>query len=174
LVGFLGGKYLYQEYIQNINYFLFEKVSDTDNMSTVFREASVRNNEKVFLKYPILGIGNGLQGYYIKENLELYAYKSEETKNVLEGKTGVPAGGSFFTSYISAYGLVGITLLILFIYMSINRINKKSELYYIYIIGGVGFLVLSLMSLGIQGNYPAIFILSIPLFGENSKGENII
>lgn len=155
-----------EDAIKEVRYYLFEKIQDTDNMSTVYRESTVKNNIKVFKKYPLIGIGNGLQGYYYEENLEPYAYESYEVVNVLSGSVGILPGGSFLTSYISGYGLLGIVLFLIFIYKSFKVIKKNNELYYIYIYGGMSFIVLSIMALGITGNYLAIFIASIPLFNK--------
>ncbi|MGM9979706.1 MAG: hypothetical protein ACI33J_12985 [Clostridium sp.] len=78
----------------------------------------------------MFGVGNGLQGYYYKESLNENDYKSEEVKNVIRGKSGIPLGGSFMTSFISVYGLISVFLLIIFIYISIK---KNNEFYYIYL-----------------------------------------
>lgn len=166
-------KYEDSKFIKEIDYYLTDKITDKQNLSTVFRESTVKNNIKVFFKYPILGIGNGLQGYYYTENLDTYAYKSEEVRNVLKGMGGIPSGGSFLTAYISGYGLLGIIMLLGFIYKCNKTIKKGNELYYIYVFGGINFLMLSTMALGIAGNYLAIFIVSIPLFNtKESKVQN--
>ena len=152
--------------LDEVEYYLFEKIQDKDNMSTVYRESTVKNNIEVFKKYPIVGIGNGLQGYYYEEHLEPYAYESYEVQNVLNGRVGILPGGSFLTSYISGYGLLGIVLFLGFVHKSFKIIRKDNELYYIYIYGGISFIILSIIALGITGNYLAIFIGSIPLFNK--------
>jgi len=160
-----------------IEYLFLNKITDNTNQSTLARTSTVINDIKVFNKYPISGIGNGNQGFYYNENVPpMYLY-SAEVQNLYRGDSGIVNGGPFIPAYISGYGIIGIVLLIIFILKS-NRIlkNKQGELgvfYEMYYLAAVSFLVSSIMSNDIVGNYIAIFILSLPFMYSNNFKEDI-
>jgi hypothetical protein len=100
----------------DLRYLLIGKVLDLNNNSTVIRASTVVNDVKVFLDYPITGIGNGLQGYEFANNAPTWIRYNSMTQEMLIGSMGiVGGGGSFFASYLSGYGLIGLVVLLLFI-----------------------------------------------------------
>lgn len=158
---------------ETIKYYLVEKVNSDENLSTIHRKSTVINNLKIFKKYPLLGVGNGNQGFYYNENLPQFAYKSPETMKFYYGEKGVVSGGAFFTAFLSGYGTLGVVLIIIFIKKSINIIsiikNKLNGLQYMYFMGSITFLFLSTISADIVGDYITIFVLSVPLINKDVK-----
>lgn len=155
--------------IDEVYYLLVEKVTDKDNLSTVHRSTTLINDVKVFIKYPILGAGNGNQGFYYNENIPNHALRSVETRSIYNGEQGIINGGPFVPAYISGYGIIGILIFIKFLIRCKKQINllRGKYLYYMYTIGGMGFLVAACMSTDIVGNYFIIFIASIPFLKDN-------
>ena len=123
----------------------FDKVFDTNNMSTAFRYSTVINDIKIFFRYPLLGCGNGIQGFFYNENCPDWAYFSYETQNSLNGYNGVLNGGAFFPAYISGFGIFGLILLFLFLRKCIkiasSHRKKMGFLYYMYMMGLIAFLI---------------------------------
>lgn len=162
---------------EQIRYYLFEKVQDQHNMSSMYRTSTVINDFKIFLDHPILGVGNGNQGFWYAENIPVWTMKSLETQNALLGKVGVVNGGAFIPAYISAYGLTGILALFAFIYVYGKTLyRRRSELgpfYYMAIIGGITFLGLASMSTAVEGNFYFYFLLSIPMIASCQSGKNV-
>lgn len=100
----------------DLSYLLIGKVLDVNNNSTAVRASTVVNDVKVFLDYPLTGIGNGLQGYEFAKNAPDWIMHNSMTQDMLIGSMGiVGGGGSFFASYLSGYGLIGLIVFILFI-----------------------------------------------------------
>lgn len=93
---------------QLLKYMVFGKIIDRTNMSTMARSSTIINDMRVFFKYPLTGVGNGIQGFFYNENMPKWAMLSYEVQNWMAGKNGVVGGGgSFFCTYISSYGLIG-------------------------------------------------------------------
>ena len=164
-------------FMKTINYFLVEKLTDEGNMSTAMRMSTVTNDIKCLYKYPILGIGNGNQGFHFNENIpDWIRYSgSPEVNDALTGKIKVVSGGPFLMAFISGYGILGVILLLIYIIKSNIEIKKNKEnlgyLYYMYHISIISFLVGSVVGFGLIENQVAIFILSIPLFGNMLKDK---
>lgn len=163
-----------ESFMEDMSYLIIGKITDENNLSTAHRTSTVINDIKVFLKYPIFGIGNGNQGYYYNENLPSWAFASPESMEIYNGYHGIVNGGSFLPAFISGYGLLGTVLLIMFIIkcMTILKKNKAKleNFYYMYVIGGISFLTSACMSTDIVGNYLALFIISIPfIYSKESK-----
>ena len=57
------------EAIEQIEYLLLEKVTDTSNGSTTSRTVPLLVNWGAFTEFPIFGVGNGLQGYFSTKNI---------------------------------------------------------------------------------------------------------
>ena len=98
----------------SLSYMLYGKLVDVNNHSTCTRVSSIINDILIFKDYPLTGVGDGIQGFFFRENTPLWCYGAEEVQSFLTGKAVASGGGNFFASYISAYGILGILLLILF------------------------------------------------------------
>ena len=95
------------------------------------RVSTLCNDMKIFMLYPITGVGNGCQGYFYKYNIPDWVKFSDEVQNVIAYGTGSIAngGGNFFASYISGYGIIGIFILWSFIKQYRIRL-RYSKIYY--------------------------------------------
>lgn len=148
---------------------VFEKPFDNTNLSSIQRMSIVRNCLLTFLSYPILGVGNGVQGFFYEEHLRANDYRSYEVLNTLKYENGVPGAGSWAGGWVSGYGIIGIIALAAFIEKTYKIIcnYKGTTLYYAYIIGGVCFLVCSWFTASTTGGYLSLFVLSIPVFADH-------
>lgn len=158
----------------NIWYLSVDKVTNFNNLSTIHRNTSVYTNFKAFEEYPILGVGNGNQGFFYVRFFPDWGYNSYESIGYLSGKYGWPGSGGFFPTYISAYGIVGIILLIIFIYKCQFRIKKlkgtdKEFYYHMYIIGSISFIFVGYISVDIIGTFYILFTLSLPFISVDKK-----
>lgn len=147
---------------------VFEKPFDSINLSSIQRMSIIRNCLLTFLSYPILGVGNGVQGFFYEKHLSDNDYRSYEVLNTLKYENGVPGAGSWAGGWLSGYGIIGIIALGTFIKKTYKIIcnYKGKTLYYSYIIGGICFLVCSWFTASTTGGYLSLFVLSIPVFAK--------
>ena len=154
---------------ESLEYILLGKITDTDNHSTMMRSSSIVNDMKLFFKYPITGVGDGLQGYWYNENLPVIYLASIEVQDLVSGKNGIPdGGGAYFPLLLSAYGLVGVFFLFLFLggykqYIIPQRLEKNVPIpilmFRIFI---CIFLSSAWFGLGVRQNFVVCFCLSLP------------
>lgn len=152
-------------------YLIFEKVMDVNNLSTMMRSSTIINDMKIFIDSPFIGIGDGLQGYYYNDNIPKEFLVSEEVSNIYNGKIGIiDGGGAFFPSFLSAYGLLGILLLIpilrkylYFLDLDWKCINAFDITLMIFIII---FSSSAWFSVGIRQNFPIILMLILPIISS--------
>ena len=164
--------------IENIQYLLFDKASDTDNGSTVSRSIPWLVNWGAFTEYPIFGVGNGLQGYFYEKYFPDWAMhvSGSDVRIFLErSREGISNSGAFIPGLLSGYGIVGCLLILWFIWQCAKE-NKmlrdySGNLYYMYILGGVGFIITGLQG-DMYGMYYAWFVLSIPFLTAGEKLTN--
>jgi hypothetical protein len=159
-----------------VNKFLY-KIIDSNDYSTQHRYSTIWNDIKVFLAYPIFGVGDGNQGYLYSKNLiGTWMANNNETLSAIKGESGLLNGGSAIPSLISGFGIFGTILLV---YYSRNYYRHWSRRNHYYskmksflIISGIIICVMSIASQGIHRNYLLLLIISsVALF--NSKCENI-
>ena len=157
---------------RTINSLVIEKTTDEENMSTAHRYTTVINDIYAFLHSPIIGVGNGNQGFTYNEAMELPFINDNmkdnpETQNILSGNAGVANGGAFVPAFISGYGLIGVFLLVTFICKCVRHIKECEKQFgsmgYLYLIGGFSFLGMTTVSGTLDGNFLAIFVCSIPV-----------
>lgn len=149
-------------------YLVFDKIKDVNNLSTMMRSSTIINDIKIFMDFPITGIGDGLQGYFYNENIPKNFLISEEVSNVYNGEIGVvDGGGAFFPCFISAYGIIGLFFLfpVLKKYLYIFKINWKNLNAYDIML--MLFLIIfcssAWFSIGIRQNFPIILMLILPI-----------
>lgn len=153
----------------NIIYTITEKISDDNNGSTVTRTTiPLKYNIGAFKEYPLLGVGNGNQGYFYYKYVDhKYSFISGVNKSYINAANTIYNGGLFFPSILSGYGIVGIILLIIYIFKSDRAVNEnKKELgiyYYYYKMARIPFLLAGFQTLFV-GTYYIWFVLSIPFF----------
>lgn len=184
LVFLFSGNYIWNntEMGQQFQELLLQKTTSQENLSTVVRYSTIKQDVYAFLHYPLTGVGNGNQGYFYNHvidsdrNLPYYVLQYSEISNKLDGNVGIISGGAFLPAFISGYGLIGIFLLLLFVHKCVVYINKYSEEYgcfrYMYYIAGLTFLVSSMAAASLDGNFISLFIISIPFmqkFYNNKK-----
>ncbi|BBI31790.1 O-antigen ligase family protein [Cohnella abietis] len=144
----------------------FLKAVDTENLSTLHRTTSIYTNMQSLKEYPIMGVGNGIQGFYYMKYFPNWGFQSQESTELYYGEAGWPGSGAFVFTYLSAYGAVGLLLLCYAIYL-INRNLRKfknTSYHYIYdfaFIASIGLLFQAYSTLDIIGNFYVIFIISI-------------
>lgn len=160
----------------NVSYLVLQKLSDTTNGSTMLRIAPLIINWKVFLKYPIFGIGNGLQGYFYTEFFPREALSIAGVLPLYEVATRTIVNGSlFFPSILSGYGIVGTVFAVLFIIKMFKILEgKKDSLGIFYTIFKLSTVAIFLHGFQTEfsGSYYIWFILSIPFMPINDELTN--
>lgn len=168
---FLGILGLLLSVVSSLNPELILKVGNLENQSTSHRYSTLVNDFYVFLKYPILGIGNGSQGFLYNDNIYgtiFHNLNASETTNLLQGESGVINGGAFLPAFISGYGLVGV--LFLFVVVNIlNRLANESDFEtkgfkVFWVTCSLHFLLSSVVTQDIHGNMIAIMSIFSPFF----------
>ena len=155
---------------ESLEYMLLGKITDTENHSTMMRSSSIVNDMKIFFKYPITGVGDGLQGYWYNENLPMIYIASSEVQDLVSGKNGIAdGGGAYFPLMLSAYGIIGIIALLKFLGGYKKYILPKREetdvpipivmfrLFFCI------FLASGWFGLGVRQNFTVCFMLSLPI-----------
>lgn len=146
---------------------VFDKLINIDNSNSITRKAVLYIDWRIFIEYPILGVGNGNQGFFYREFYPQFILNSLANRNRFDEAANVLMdGGSFFPSFASGYGLVGIVLLVIFVYKSIKtlRTNKScyGYLYYFYIMGAFSLLLYGFSST-LASDYCVWFVVSLPM-----------
>lgn len=151
----------------SLEYAVLGKVVDRNNKSTAMRASTVINDFKVFTDFPIAGVGDGNQGFFYEENQPSWTLASDEVSSLIRTHTIPNGGGNFFPAYISAYGIIGILVLALFVinykklYCSSFLIQDK-RINTIFQIAIILFLFAAWHVVGIKQSETIIFILSLP------------
>lgn len=162
----------------NIRYLLFEKIQDTENGSTAMRSVPLHYNLGAFIEYPFLGVGNGLQGYF----LEKYYPASMSTAKGVNGTlwlnkwtSGISNGALFWPSILSGYGIVGVIIVLNYILKSERLLRTKSEelgtMYYMYRLSMIGIIVEGFAT-DFVAKYYVWFAISIPLISVIYKEKS--
>lgn len=161
----------------NIEYLLMEKAVDKANGSTISRIIPLYVNWGAFTEFPILGVGNGNQGYFYEKHFPDFAYNvagSDATVFLERSKTGISNGGVFFPSLLSGYGVVGIVLVLIYVgkclhYVKQNR-DKMGSFYYMFYLSWIAILVAGFQG-DFVGNYYLWFLLSIPFMAHTKTNQ---
>lgn len=178
---YLGASYLgviNNKLIEDINYMTFEKVGDKSNGSTISRMAPYYLNWGYFTEMPVMGVGNGLQGYFFKKYFPYRLLSVPGTdlgkfyKRATEEGT-IANGGCFLTGYFSGYGIIGVIVLVNFIIqLRKTRKSRQKELGLfneMFTLGSIAFFVMAFTS-EVYCLYYAWFVLSIPfMYYKNAK-----
>lgn len=163
----------------NIRYLVLRKATDLSNGSTVSRTVPLYTNWKTFLKYPLFGVGNGLQGYYYIRFFPPWASAvagSDIMKYYAIAQNEIVNGGVFFPGFLSGYGLFGLSLLVIFIVRCRRRVAdlREEDAFWstFYCIA-----IFAVIVCGFQGEivgvYYILFVISLPFidFGNIEKGS---
>lgn len=154
------------DFVQNIQYLTIDKTTNRENQATMSRKVPLIVNYKTFLEYPILGVGNGNQGFFYLKHFPSWAYSSYDVDHLIISAKETPANGSLFVpSILSGYGLLGAILVVIYIIkckrlVSINR-EDLGMFYYMFIISSIVIFFIGFSS-EFVGNYEVWFLLSLP------------
>ena len=158
---------------EEINYLVFDKATDKDNASTAARTLPFILSWGCFTELPILGVGNGLQGYFYDKYFPL-SFLDYASMDFFYDKRheGIGNGGCFFTGYFSGYGIIGLFILTNIIYKMRKTFSSRKQnlglFHEMFIIGAI-----CLIPNGLQGDfyvlYYAWFVLSIPFMYFTQK-----
>lgn len=163
--------------VDEMDYLLFHKGTDLSNGSTASRTVVLLVNWGAFTEFPVLGVGNGLQGYFYEKYFPDWALKtagSDVQVFLQRSQGGISNGGVFIPSLLSGYGIVGIALILAFVWKCIqsNALNRlfNQNFYYMYLIAGLAFIFM-----GFQGDayglYFAWFVVSIPFMTKKEEAQ---
>ena len=121
-----------EEFTEQINYLLLEKINDRDNGSTISRTVPIITNFGAFKEYPLFGVGNGCQGYFYVKYFPDWAFDNPGSDVLIfykRAKETIVNGALFFPSLLSGYGIIGVFLIFLY-FLKSNKVlkNKKDKL----------------------------------------------
>ena len=128
-----------------------------------------------FQEMPILGVGNGLQGYFFDKYFPLDFLNYPSMDFFYEKRhEGIGNAGAFFPGYFSGYGIVGLIILMIIVkkLKRTLRLRKKylGLFYEMFVIGGI-----CCIPNGLQGDFYCLyyvwFVLSIPFMMYNLNGR---
>ena len=164
----------------NIKYLLFEKIQDSNNGSTVWRSVPLYYNWGAFTEYPLIGVGNGLQGYFLEKYFPdaMRTVKGVDAVGLLKNWTsGVSNGALFWPSILSGYGIIGVFLVLIYIVKSERLIRKKMKalgtLYYMYRLS-IFAIIFAGFATDFVAKYYIWFAISIPLIPvANQNGAEL-
>lgn len=152
----------------DIGYAIFDKYKSRDNRSTMMRASTCINDYFVFIDHVGMGVGDGNQGYWYKKNLPSWCLPSLEVQDIINSGTIPNGGGSFFMSYISAYGILGIIVLLLFLiqyhkdYLD-SFLQQDRQASIIYLTAITIFLIAGWYTMSVKQNETLVFILTLAL-----------
>jgi hypothetical protein len=154
---------------EEINYLLLEKATDFNNGSTVSRTVPIYMNLGAFSKYPIMGVGNGCQGYFYEEFFPSWAYdvKGSDVLVFLKiSQNGISNAGVFTMSILSGYGIIGTVLFFIYFIKSYKIVFKlkeqQSTIFFLYLCMMAWPLILiSGLQGSFEGSYMIWFLLSL-------------
>lgn len=145
---------------------LFDKINDNTNPSTAYRNSTVTNDLKLFSNYPLFGVGEGNQGFFYADNLDVSVLNSgsTEVRDALRGKNGVLNGGSFVPSLISGFGIVGGVAYIGWLISGIRWASRHTEAmgsyYQMYLMSFIGSLPMLWIGIGFSGLPISFFLIA--------------
>ena len=151
---------------------LFLKMFDLKHESTVYRYSTVYNDILCFFKYPIWGVGNGLQGLFYNSHINGTLFTETQSLEIIEalnGNKGILSGGGFIPSVLSGYGILGIGLLCYIAFISIRTIRKVKFYNNFYFMSMISFLLGSCVAYELTFNYIALFFITIPFVLTDKK-----
>ena len=163
----------------NVQYLLIEKVMDLSNGSTASRTVPFLLNWGAFKEKPLLGVGNGLQGYFYTKYFPSWGY-SVAGSDILDflkiAKNTIANGAVFIPSLLSGYGIVGVGLIVAWVksYLSYANQNKAilGKFYYMFIFAAISFFISGLQG-DMYGKYYVWFMLSLPFMAAGDSYENM-
>ena len=158
---------------------IMDKLFSYDNPNSADRKGMIAVGLSLFIRFPLLGVGDGNQGFYYQELLPDWAKNAYTGYSAYNHASDVLYdGGPFWIAFISGYGLLGLLLVFLFFKKSFRIIHRnRVSLGYLYY-----FYYLSITALFINGigatlgsKYYFWFVLSIPMMVSYLKiDDNVL
>lgn len=151
---------------EEIRYYLLVKPTDSANMSTMHRLSPTVNDIVIIKMHPLLGVGDGNQGFTYAQNVPSYMLINPKSQDFAKGIGGVVNGGAWFWAILSGYGIVGFRAIFIW-YINHYRFKVKTLrktngfLYRIYIYA-LPAIILTLLAGAMEPKI--VFILSIPFW----------
>lgn len=155
----------------SFNYILTGKLFDTSNRSTLTRASTVINDMRIFYNQPLIGCGNGNQGFYYNENVPAWMDESDEVGMI---RKMIPnGGGNFFPSYLSGFGILGVIFLIIFLtrymkWIENSILGRNESLLNLFYLGMILFLVSSWYVTSLKQSEAMAFLFSLPFITMNT------
>lgn len=155
----------------NFLYTLIGKAFDTKNQSTAHRIGSVIVDMRIFFsEFFLTGVGAGNQGFFYEKYIPQWCLISGETRDLLNGKSGISnGGGSFFPVILSSYGLIGCAFVGAFIKKYVRALNnhvtrnqEEENWRALFLLGITNFLLDGWFTSGVVQSQPMAFLLAIP------------
>lgn len=147
-------------------YLLFEKFTDVYNGSSILRKAPILINWKIFLHFPIIGVGNGLQGYFYTTFFPSeYLGEAGVWSQYIKSMQTISNGALFFPSILSGYGIVGTLIFLGYIKKMVKLLIYKKEIigiFYPMCVFSFAAILVHGFQTEFSGSYFIWFILSIP------------
>ena len=172
-----GVNLMESEAVRQAHYYIFEKVGDSSNQSTAYRMSTLVNDIYVFGRYPVFGVGDGLQGFYFNENVAEHwrTDGSIELENALTGKVGLVGSGCLMTGLLSSFGVVGFALFAYVLLSSIRdaHIRRKAmgAWYEMFLLALFAMLPATVIGLTLHGSWSLYLILAMPFMAFHSEEE---
>ena len=146
---------------------MIEKAFSSTNDSTLFRYSYAYSDLKTFLRMPLIGCGNGMQGYYYFNNIVGTRFSGAiEAVLALTGKLGLIYGGGFIPAYLSGFGICGLVIgfpVVSLFLKDFRSLSKQSAfLYTMLAIALPVLLVMLCVSDELTMNYQACVLFSVP------------
>ena len=165
---------------EDISYLVFRKINDSQNGSTLLRTAPLIVNWKTFLRFPLLGVGNGLQGYFYTEFFPKQGLSVAGVASLYNNAlTTIVNGSLFFPGILSGYGIIGVLLLMAYVKKMIRKFKENEDE-----LGVFGYMfrfaIVAIIVHGFQTEFTGIyfiwFVLSIPFmpttYDVNMEAKN--
>ena len=156
--------------VNQIEYLLIDKIVNFSNRDTMSRKVPLFVNYKIFLEFPILGVGNGNQGFFYLKHFPSWAYSSYDVNLLIRNASETLSNGSLFLpSILSGYGMLGILMLGVYSLkcrkLVISEKNRLGMFYYMFIISVI-IIIITGFSSEFVGNYSIWFCLSLPYLAD--------
>lgn len=154
-----------------IVYYMVEKIFSLNNLSTAYRYSTVYNDFLIFLKMPLFGCGDGLQGLFYFENISgTQLTISYETNNSLTFKQGLLNGGALIPSIVSGFGIFGVALIgfvlskhFHYVKDRLFEVNEKN-FWHVYSATLFSVFVALTVAIGLHRNFSLLFFLVLPFY----------
>jgi len=110
--------------------------------SLIFAERLIFWNAgyRVFLTYPILGVGLGQSGYYFQNTFDSFGYKLPEILQALLRRDFIPNAKNLWVRILAETGIVGFSIFMgtLFVHWKSARVVEKTDARFLSAIGMTG------------------------------------